>query len=108
VQERAAPSAVLIALTLLPLALLVAVWLLTGGFSEKPPLSPFYSKILPLALVAVAAIASIFAYSLARDEEPEWGTSAQRVVFKAIEGALLAYLLLSAIFAALLLLTYFL
>jgi len=103
------PSGALVALASLPLAMLAASWFLTGGFSEKPPLPPFYSKIVPLVLLVVAIITSIFAYNLARDEEPEWGAGlGARVAFKAIEGASLGYIVIAALFIALLLFVYFL
>lgn len=107
--EQGGPSIALLALTVAPLALLVASWMLTGGFSETPPFAPLFSRILPLASTAVAALLSIFAYNLARDEEPEWGGGLQqRLAFKAIEGAALAYIALSVVFALLLLSMYFL
>lgn len=106
--EKTTPSIALLVLTTLPPLLLIAVWFLTGGFSENPSLPPFYSKILPLVLIVTAALVAFFAYNLARDEEPEWERLEQRLIFKTLEGAALAYIAISAIFAALQLLTYFL
>lgn len=106
-QER--PSVIVIVSTVIPFALLATVWLLTHGFSENPPYPPFFSKILPLALTVIAVLTSIFAYNLARDEEPEWGAELRiRLQYKVLEGAAIACVTVSLVFAILILIIYFL
>jgi hypothetical protein len=104
VVETQLPSKVLTALSVVPLVPLLAAWALTEGFNTNPSLPPFFSKILPLLLSLVSAILALFAYNAARDEEPEWGGG---LVFKLIEGLSLGYILLAAIFVAMILFTYF-
>lgn len=98
------PSRVLTTLSLAPLLPLLATWMLTEGFSENPTLPPFYSKVLPLILTLISAVLAFFAYNVAKDEEPEWE---EGLVFKLIEGLALGYIMLSAIFAAIVVAIYF-
>ncbi|MEM0010401.1 MAG: hypothetical protein QXP94_04645 [Thermofilaceae archaeon] len=107
--EREGPSAILVVITVVAFAFLAIVWVLTSGFSENPPYPPLISRILPLTLTAAAVLASIFAYNLAKDEEPEWSVKlGQRLQYKVIEGAAIACIILSLVFTVLIVTTYFL
>jgi len=99
------PSGALIALTITPALLLLLVVFTTEGFNLTPSLPFFFSRILPLILSVLAIITGVFTYNLARDEEPEWG---EALIFKAVEGVAIAYIMVGIIFITLILYTYFL
>lgn len=101
----AKPSKLLIALTLAPIVPLALSWVLTEGFSASPSLGPLLSRALPLVLLLVAVFLARIAYTVARDEEPEWGPVWP---FKLIEGIAISYAAVAVLFLALVVLTYFL
>lgn len=103
--ERTRPSIVLVILSLIPLALIFSVFHLTEFFSVKPSLPPFYHALLPLFILAMSAIISVFSYFTARDEEPEWGPV---LPFKVIEGVSISYIVTSIVLASLVVVMYFL
>jgi len=87
---------VLIALSLVPILLIALILVLTDCFSVHPKLPTPFSRITPLILAAVTILTSFFVYHLARDEEPEWSNA---LVYKIIEGAAVAYIVVSLIFS---------
>jgi len=103
--ERAKPSTALLVLTLLPWFLLVAVVMMTNGFNIHPSTPPYIYLFVSPALTIIAIVVAVMGYILAKDEEPEWGS---RLVFKAIEAAELASILVAALFLGLIAVTYFL
>jgi len=103
--KKAKPSTALLVLTLLPWFLLVAVVIATNGFSVHPSTPPYVYLFVSPALAVIAIVVALMGYFLARDEEPEWGS---RVVFKAIEAAELASILVAVLILALIAITYFL
>ncbi len=103
--EGEKPSGVLLAMTAAPLILDAAIFLLTDGFSTHPHFPHFLYMIVTIALAIIAVVVSIFAYLLARDEEPEWGDV---LPFKVVEGVNLASLLVALLFAFLIIYMYYL
>ena len=103
-EEPVRPSLTLIVLTIAPLPLLIATVLLTEGFSISPSLPYTYSRVIPIVITIISMVIAIFAFNLARDEEPEWGPV---LPFKVIEGVSIAYLIVGSLFAALIIMTYF-
>ncbi|MDW8003974.1 MAG: hypothetical protein RMI04_04110 [Thermofilaceae archaeon] len=106
--EDGKPSAVLVLLTLAPIIPLGITWTLTEGFNKNPSRPPFFSKILPLALVLITIIISLIAFNLARDEELEsTGEFKYRLIFKFIEGSAIVYVIISIVFSLMIVVTYF-
>jgi hypothetical protein len=103
--ERARPSTALLVLTLLPWFLLVSVVVVTNGFNVHPSTPPYVYLFVSPALAIIAIVVALMGYILARDEEPEWGS---RLVFKAIEAAELASILVAVLVLGLIAITYFL
>ena len=103
-EEERMPSRELIALTIAPLIPLALIWTLTEGFSENPSLPPILSTVLPLALSLISAVVALFAFNLAKDEEPEWGPV---LPFKLIEGLTVVYIVLSLLFFAIIVFIHF-
>jgi len=105
--ERARPSTALLVLTLLPWFLLVSVVVVTNGFNIHPSTPPYIYLFVSPALAIIAIVVALMGYILARDEEPEWG-SRSSLVFKAIEAAELASILVAVLVLGLIAITYFL
>ncbi len=103
--ERAKPSGALVALLVIPWALLVSVYALTEGFNVRPSTPPYLYLFVSPALAVIAIVVSVMGYLLAKDEEPEWGP---RTIFKAIEAAEVASILLAVLLLALIAVTYYL
>ncbi len=99
------PSGVLLALTAIPLLLDAAIYYLTDGFSVHPHFSHFIYMVVTLALAIIAGVAAVFAFLLAKDEEPEWGN---QLPFKLVEGINMASLALTSLFIILLIYMYYL
>ncbi len=104
-EEKERPSTALIILTIIPLIILVAVILLTDSFNAHPHMPPFYYAILTLILLGLSLVTSFFAFFLARDEEPEWGS---KLPFKVIQGLAISFAVLSAVFIVLIIFIYYL
>lgn len=103
--EKARPSTALMVLVLIPWVLLTLVYILTEGFNVHPSTPPYLYLFASPALAVIAIVVSVMGYLLARDEEPEWGP---RVIFKAVEAAEVASMLLAALLLVLIAVTYYL
>ncbi|MEM1509503.1 MAG: hypothetical protein QXY49_04055 [Thermofilaceae archaeon] len=103
-RESEKPSKVLVFLVSIPALLLILIWFLTEGFKVQPSLPHLFSRIVPLALAVVASVIALLAYGTAKDEEPEWE---ETFIFKIIEGVALVYIVLAALFSAIIVFTYF-
>ncbi|WP_219731626.1 hypothetical protein [Infirmifilum uzonense] len=103
--EKVKPSTLLIIVTLIPLFLNVAIFIITDGFNVNPTTPPFLYMFGTLAMAVIAVLASIIGFTMARDEEPEWGS---KIPFKVIEAMNVFSILLSIVFALLVVLIYFL
>lgn len=99
------PSRVLLGLTAIPIALDALIFLLTDGFNTHPHYPHFIYMIVTIALAIIAVVSAIFAYMLARDEEPEWGDV---LPFKIVEGVNIASLAVALLFAFLIIYMYYL
>jgi len=103
--EKTKPSTLLVVVTFIPLFLNAGIFVITEGFNVNPHSSPLLYAIGSLILAAIAVLAAIIGLTMARDEEPEWGS---KLPFKVIEGVNIFSILLSVMFALLVLLVYFL
>lgn len=102
--EKAKPSNALIILAIMPWAFLVATYVLTEGFNVKPFTPPYLYLFASPALAVFAMLTAIMGYLLAKDEEPEWGS---RTIFKAIQAAELASILLAILVLVIIVMTYY-
>ncbi|MEZ0345991.1 MAG: hypothetical protein ABWK01_05530 [Infirmifilum sp.] len=103
--ETVKPSLLLIIVTIIPLFLNIGIFIVTDGFNVKPTYPPFLYMFGTLVMAVLAVVTAIIGFTMARDEEPEWGS---KVTFKAIEGVNVFSILLSIVFALLIVLMYFL
>jgi len=103
--EGEKPSKVLLGLTALPIVLDTLIFILTDGFNAHPHYPHFIYMIVTIALAVIAVVAAIFAYMLARDEEPEWGDV---LPFKIVEGVNIASLAIAILFTILIVYMYYL
>ena len=105
-EERVKPSKLLLTVTFIPVLLNILVFVVTEGFNVKPQLtSPFIYLVGSFVMLAIAIFAACIGYSLARDEEPEWGS---KFPFKLLQALNVLWILLSIVFALMLVLVYFL
>ena len=103
--EEEGPSKTLIILAILPPVLLFIIYHLVEGFTTKPKSPPFMHAILPLILAILSVVFSVFGFFAAKDEEPEWGSA---LPYKSVEALSIGYILISLVFAGLVVILYFL
>lgn len=103
--EKIKPSMLLYIVSLIPLFLNLGVFIITSGFNVNPETPPFVYMFGSLVMTAIAIVAALIGFTMARDEEPEWGS---KLAFKLIEGLNVFSVMLSIVFALLIILIYFL
>ncbi len=102
--EKVKPSTLLIVVTFIPLFLNAGIFIITEGFNITPHSPPLVYTIGSLALAVMAILAAVIGYTMAKDEEPEWGS---KLPFKVIQGVNIFSILLSVMLALLVVLVYF-
>ncbi|AGT35436.1 MAG: hypothetical protein QW360_00105 [Thermofilum sp.] len=104
--EKTKPSKTLLIVTFIPIILNVLVFIVTDGFNVHPHLtSPFIYLIGSFVMLVIATFVAFIGYTMAKDEEPEWGSKLQ---FKIIQALNLLWVLLSIVFALMLVFVYLL
>ena len=104
--ENAKPSMFLLIVTFIPILLIVLVFIVTDGFNVHPRLaSPLIYLVGSFVMLVFAIFVAFIGYTTGKDEEPEWGNKLQ---FKIIQALNILWILLSIVFALMLVLVYLL
>ncbi|MHB9303240.1 hypothetical protein [Thermofilum pendens] len=103
--EKTKPSKLLIVVTMIPVLLDGAVWMVTEGFNVKPRFfPPLVYAVGSLVMLVLAVFVSFIGYTMSKDEEPEWGS---KLPFKLIQALNILWVLVSVMFALLVVFIYF-